>query len=127
MLYCKSALVLLPDSCGLWQCHQSAGHCETSEVLPMLVPWQCFIVSTVDALRTPMINAAMVMCDRHFGGINYPRGGVGKVALELVEGLKEHGGEVLYKANVTNILLENGSAVRREHSHGASMVRVVFH
>ncbi|KAJ8771149.1 hypothetical protein K2173_023474 [Erythroxylum novogranatense] len=57
---------------------------------------QCFIVSTVNALHTPMINASLyvlrrVLCDRHFGGINYL--------------------EMLYKANATNIILENGKAV----------------
>nr|XP_025634753.2 prolycopene isomerase 1, chloroplastic [Arachis hypogaea] len=38
---------------------------------------ECFLVSTVNALQTLMINASMVLCDRHFEGINYPIGGVG--------------------------------------------------
>eukprot|EP00897_Mesotaenium_endlicherianum_P004272 jgi/Mesen1/3873/ME000207S02882 len=78
----------------------------------------CFIVSTVDALHTPMINAAMVLCDRHYGGINYPRGGVGKIARELVEGLKEHGGRIQYKANVRSIILEHSRAVGVRLSDG---------
>lgn len=96
---------------------------------------QCFIVSTVNALRTPMINAGMVsylfiswqllsyylislihrlcqvLCDRHFGGINYPVGGVGGIAVSLAEGLIDQGSEILYKANVTNIILDQGKAV----------------
>ncbi|CAI5985545.1 unnamed protein product [Closterium sp. NIES-65] len=73
---------------------------------------QCFIVSTVNAANTPMINAAMVLCDRHYGGINYPRGGVGRIAQELVAGLQERGGEVWYKANVTQLLFDHhGRAV----------------
>ena len=47
-----------------------------------------------------------VMCDRHFGGINYPVGGVGRIPEELVEGLKAFGGEVWYGANVKQVLLD---------------------
>lgn len=72
---------------------------------------ECFIVSTVNALQTPMINASMVLCDRHYGGINYPVGGVGGIAKSLARGLVDNGSEILYKANVTNIILENGKAV----------------
>ncbi|MCO5548472.1 hypothetical protein L7F22_001930 [Adiantum nelumboides] len=72
---------------------------------------ECFIVSTVDACRTPMINASMVMCDRHYGGINYPKGGVGCISQQLADGLIELGGEILYKANVKKILTKDGKAV----------------
>lgn len=58
-----------------------------------------------------------VMCDRHFGGINYPRGGVGRVALELVDGFRKHGGKVAYGANVKVIITEEGRAVRAFGSH----------
>ncbi|KVH94135.1 Carotene isomerase [Cynara cardunculus var. scolymus] len=61
---------------------------------------ECFIVSTVSALQTPMINASMVLCDRHYGGINYPVGGVGGIATSLTEGLVDYGSEILYRANV---------------------------
>ncbi|XP_020531364.1 prolycopene isomerase, chloroplastic [Amborella trichopoda] len=79
---------------------------------------ECFIVSTVNALQTPMINASMVLCDRHFGGINYPVGGVGGIAKSLAEGLVNNGGEILYKANVTSIILDNGKAVGVRLSDG---------
>lgn len=52
-----------------------------------------------------------MLCDRHFGGINYPVGGVGGIAKSLVKGLVDQGSDILYKANVTNIILENGNAV----------------
>ena len=42
-----------------------------------------------------------VFCDRHYGGINYPRGGVGRIAELLVEGLQERGSYIEYKANVS--------------------------
>ncbi|PKI32790.1 hypothetical protein CRG98_046783 [Punica granatum] len=58
-----------------------------------------------------MINASMVLCDRHFGGINYPVGGVGGIAKSLAKGLVDKGSEILYRANVTDIIVENGKAV----------------
>lgn len=79
---------------------------------------ECFIVSTVNALQTPMINAAMVLCDRHFGGINYPVGGVGGIAKSLSKGLVDQGSEILYRANVTNIILKHGKAVGVRLSDG---------
>ncbi|KAM6547805.1 hypothetical protein CsatB_019481 [Cannabis sativa] len=72
---------------------------------------ECFIVSTVNALQTPMINAGMVLCDRHYGGINYPIGGVGGIAESLAKGLIDQGSEILYKANVTEIIIDQGQAV----------------
>ncbi|XP_071741804.1 prolycopene isomerase, chloroplastic [Rutidosis leptorrhynchoides] len=79
---------------------------------------ECFIVSTVNALQTPMINASMVLCDRHYGGINYPVGGVGGIAKSLTKGLVEQGSEILYKANVTSIIIDNGKAVGVRLSDG---------
>ncbi|GMN39617.1 hypothetical protein TIFTF001_008835 [Ficus carica] len=79
---------------------------------------ECFIVSTVNALQTPMINAGMVLCDRHYGGINYPVGGVGGIAKSLAKGLAHQGSEILYKANVTNILIDQGRAVGVRLSDG---------
>ncbi|KMZ75319.1 Prolycopene isomerase [Zostera marina] len=72
---------------------------------------ECFIVSTVNALQTPIINASMVMCDRHFGGINYPVGGIGGIAGALASGLVNKGSNILYKSNVTKIITEKGKAV----------------
>lgn len=79
---------------------------------------ECFIVSTINALQTPMINASMVLCDRHFGGINYPVGGVGGIAKSLAKGLADKGSEILYKANVTKVILEHGKAVGVRLSDG---------
>jgi prolycopene isomerase len=72
---------------------------------------ECYCWSVVPASQTPAINAGMVFSDRHYGGINYPKGGVGQIAQKLVEGLKKAGGEIKYKARVTEILLEKGKAV----------------
>jgi prolycopene isomerase len=75
------------------------------------IDMECYCWSVVPADQTPMINAGMVFSDRHYGGINYPQGGVGQIAQKLVEGLEKAGGQIQYKARVTKILIENGKAV----------------
>lgn len=72
---------------------------------------ECYCWSVVPADLTPAINAGMVFSDRHYGGINYPKGGVGKIAETLAEGLEKAGGEIRYGARVTEILLEGRQAV----------------
>jgi prolycopene isomerase len=75
------------------------------------IDMECYCWSVVPADRTPMINAGMVFSDRHYGGINYPKGGVGQIAQKLVEGLEKAGGRIQYKARVTDIIREKGKAV----------------
>ncbi|MGL4503420.1 MAG: FAD-dependent oxidoreductase, partial [Planktothrix sp.] len=72
---------------------------------------ECYCWSVVRADLTPMINAGMVFSDRHYGGINYPKGGVGQIAIKLVEGLEKFGGQIQYKARAKQVVLENGIAV----------------
>ena len=83
----------------------------TDPTLLKFLDIECYCWSVVPAEMTPMINAGMVFSDRHYGGINYPKGGVGQIALKLVEGLEKAGGEIKYKAKVTKIITENGKAV----------------
>lgn len=75
------------------------------------IDMECYCWSVVPADRTPMINAGMVFSDRHYGGINYPKGGVGQLAQKLAEGLEKAGSTICYRARVTEILCENGRAV----------------
>ena len=75
------------------------------------IDMECYCWSVVPADLTPMINAGMVFSDRHYGGINYPKGGVGKIAEKLVEGLEKAGGEIQYGARVTEIIIDNNQAV----------------
>jgi prolycopene isomerase len=75
------------------------------------IDMECFCWSVMPADRTPMINAGMVFSDRHAGGINYPKGGVGIIAEKLVAGLERHGGTIQYRARVVKVLLEQGKAV----------------
>ncbi|MGD1902151.1 MAG: carotenoid isomerase [Geitlerinemataceae cyanobacterium] len=72
---------------------------------------ECYCWSVVPADLTPAINAGMVFSDRHYGGINYPKGGVGQIAVELAEGLERHGGTIRYKSRVKKILMEGNRAV----------------
>jgi prolycopene isomerase len=75
------------------------------------IDMECFCWSVMPADRTPMINAGMVFSDRHAGGINYPKGGVGVIAGRLVAGLERHGGAIRYRSRVVKVLLEQGRAV----------------
>lgn len=60
----------------------------TDPELLRVIDIECFCWSTVLADATPLINAGMVLCDRFYGGINYPRGGVGGISRLLAEGLE---------------------------------------
>ncbi|MEB3242570.1 MAG: carotenoid isomerase, partial [Cyanobacteriota bacterium] len=81
------------------------------ERLLRFIDMECFCWSVMPADRTPMINAGMVFSDRHAGGINYPKGGVGVIAEKLVAGLEAHGGAIRYRARVSEVLIDNGRAV----------------
>ncbi len=72
---------------------------------------ECFCWSVMPADLTPMINAGMVFSDRHYGGINYPKGGVGVIAEKLVRGIENCEGQVRYKSKVKKIIFEGKSAV----------------
>ncbi len=86
--------------------------------LLQFIDMECYFWSAVPADKTPMINAGMVFSDRHYGGINYPLGGVGQIAQKLVEGLQKAGGQIQYKARVKKIIIEKGKAVGVELANG---------
>ncbi|MEE3716521.1 carotenoid isomerase [Tumidithrix elongata RA019] len=79
------------------------------------IDMECYCWSVVPADKTPMINAGMVFSDRHYGGINYPKGGVGKIAETLVDGLEKAGSEIRYGVRVTQVIpkskAKNGAIV----------------
>jgi prolycopene isomerase len=75
------------------------------------IDMECYCWSVMPADRTPLINAGMVFSDRHYGGVNYPKGGVGQIAQQLAEGLEQAGGQIEYRSRVTEILTEQGRAV----------------
>ncbi|MGL6133251.1 MAG: carotenoid isomerase [Prochlorococcaceae cyanobacterium] len=76
------------------------------EQLLKFIDMECFCWSVMPADLTPMINAGMVFSDRHAGGINYPKGGVGVIAEKLVAGLEAHSGAIRYGARVVEVLVE---------------------
>ncbi|MBD2529084.1 carotene isomerase [Nostoc flagelliforme FACHB-838] len=82
------------------------------------IDMECYCWSVVPSDMTPMINAGMVFSDRHYGGVNYPKGGVGQIAQKLVEGLEKAGGKIQYQARVTKILTERGKAVGVQLANG---------
>ncbi|MBW4686564.1 MAG: carotene isomerase [Komarekiella atlantica HA4396-MV6] len=82
------------------------------------IDMECYCWSVVPANMTPMINAGMVFSDRHYGGVNYPKGGVGQIAQKLVEGLEKAGGKIQYQARVTKILTEQEKAVGVQLANG---------
>ncbi len=112
-LACLGLVKYLPQNAG-----DIARRYISNPELLKFIDMECFCWSVVPADKTPMINAGMVFSDRHYGGINYPKGGVGKIALELVNGLEEYGGKIEYEARVTEILLENGQAVGVKLANG---------
>ncbi|MEN9218013.1 MAG: carotene isomerase [Gloeomargarita sp. DG_2_bins_126] len=92
-------------------------HIHDPELLKF-IDLECYIWSVVPAERTPMINAGMVFSDRHYGGINYPKGGVGQIAQKLAAGIQKYGGEIHYRSRVTRIITEQGKAVGVECATG---------
>ncbi|MBD2464183.1 carotene isomerase [Oscillatoria sp. FACHB-1407] len=105
-LACLGLVKYLPQNVG-----DIARRYISDPMLLKFIDMECYCWSVVPADRTPMINAGMVFSDRHYGGINYPKGGVGQIAQKLVEGLEKAGSQIQYKARVTEILQENGRAV----------------
>ena len=103
---CLGLVKYLPQNVG----EVARRHIHNPELLKF-IDMECYCWSVVPAELTPMINAGMVFSDRHYGGINYPKGGVGQIPLKLAEGLEKAGGKIRYRSRVTEILLENDRAV----------------
>jgi prolycopene isomerase len=103
---CLGLVKFLPQNAG-----DIARQYITDPTLLKFIDIECYCWSVVPAEMTPMINAGMVFSDRHYGGVNYPKGGVGQIAQKLVEGLIRAGSQIRYKARVTQILTEQGQAV----------------
>ena len=103
---CLGLVKYLPQNAGDIACRHIK-----DPLLLKFIDMECYCWSVVPANRTPMINAGMVFSDRHYGGINYPKGGVGQIPLKLAEGLEKVGGEIRYRSRVKQILLEGKRAI----------------
>ena len=71
---------------------------------------ECYAWALTGAAQVPFINGAIVLGDRHYGGIHYPRGGSQEIAESFVRGLRRHGGEIRFRTSVDEILVEGGEA-----------------
>jgi prolycopene isomerase len=105
-LSCLGLVKYLPQNAG----DIARRHIKDPDLLKF-IDMECYCWSVVPADRTPMINAGMVFSDRHYGGINYPKGGVGQIAQKLVEGLEKAGSHIQYKSRVTEIVREGRRAI----------------
>ncbi|WP_414755126.1 carotenoid isomerase [Anabaena sp. CCY 9910] len=112
-LACLGLLKYLPQNVG----DIARRHIKDPELLKF-IDIECYCWSVVPAAMTPMINAGMVFSDRHYGGVNYPKGGVGQIAQKLAEGLEKVGGEIRYQAKVAKIITEKYRAVGVQLTNG---------
>lgn len=112
-LACLGLVKYLPQNVG----YVARRYIKDPELLKF-IDIECYCWSVVSADMTPMINAGMVFSDRHYGGVNYPKGGVGQIAQKLVEGLENAGGKIEYQARVTKIIIEQGKAVGVQLANG---------
>jgi prolycopene isomerase len=71
---------------------------------------ECYAWALTGATQVPFINAAIVLGDRHYGGIHYPVGGSQEIAEAFVRGLRRHGGEIHFRTEVDEILVAGGRA-----------------
>lgn len=112
-LACLGLAKYLPQNVG----DVARRHIKDPQLLKF-IDMECYCWSVVPANMTPMINAGMVFSDRHYGGVRYPKGGVGQIAQKLADGLSKAGGEISYQARVTKIITEKGRAVGVQLANG---------
>ncbi|MBD2502690.1 carotenoid isomerase [Anabaena azotica] len=112
-LACLGLLKYLPQNVG----EVAQRYIKDPELLKF-IDMECYCWSVVPAQMTPMINAGMVFSDRHYGGVNYPKGGVGQIAQKLAQGLEKAGGQIKYQAKVTKIITESRCAVGVQLTNG---------
>lgn len=94
------------------------------ETLLRFIDMECYSWSVAPANLTPMINAGMVFSDRHYGGINYPIGGVGRIAEEMVAGIEGTTGcWVRYGARVTEIIFDDAGHASGVKLFDGSIIR----
>ncbi len=63
-----------------------------------------------DARETPAMLSGALFCDNHEGGAFYPAGSPQMLSNKLERAIEKHGGRVLYRRLVDEILIESGEA-----------------
>jgi phytoene dehydrogenase-like protein len=73
----------------------------------------CFLLSGLPADGTSAAEVAFMFADWYRPGVmlDYPVGGAGALVDALVRGLSKHGGKLLLKSHVEEIIVENNTAV----------------
>ncbi|MBI4850936.1 MAG: FAD-dependent oxidoreductase [Acidobacteria bacterium] len=95
-------------------------------LLRRFIDLECYSWALVGANATPLINASIVIGDRHVGGVRYPIGGVNKIPYALVRGIEKFGGKVFYRQGVKKIIYENGNITGLELKSGEQVKAKVF-
>jgi len=90
----------------------------SNEELLRFIDIESYSWAVQDAISTPLVNAGICLADRHHGGINYPLGGSGRIPEALCKGIGKFGGSVRYRTEVTEIVVENGTATGVRLSDG---------
>jgi len=63
-----------------------------------------------DARETPALLSGALFCDNHEGGAYYPAGSPQMLANKLEKAIERHGGQMLYRRLVDEILIRRGAA-----------------
>jgi phytoene dehydrogenase-like protein len=85
----------------------------TDPTLRALIDLECFVLSGMPARDTLAAEMAFMFSERGKGldRIDYPLGGSGAIVDALVRGIEKHGGRVVLRAEVDEVLVEGGRAV----------------
>ncbi len=70
----------------------------------------CSAYSYTNAEETPAVMAATMFIDNHVGGVYFPAGGAQMLPNTIEKAIERHGGQVLYRQLVDEILIQNGEA-----------------
>lgn len=95
-------------------------------LLRRFIDLECYSWALVGAEATPLINASIVIGDRHVGGVRYPIGGVNKIPYAMVRGIEKFGGKVYYRQGVKKIICENGNVSGLELKSGEQVRAKVY-
>ena len=63
-----------------------------------------------DAKETPAVLSGALFCDNHEGGAFYPSGSPQMLSNKLERAIEKHGGQMLYRCLVDEILIDDGQA-----------------
>lgn len=80
----------------------------TDRRLLRFIDLECYSWALAGADATPLINASIVIADRHVGGVRYPIGGVNQIAYALARGIEKHAGKIHYRTRVSRLCYEHG-------------------